>query len=46
MALELAVVPKYPSSGAPCWTEGIKLLLWAVRVLEGTTNGLKKKVRN
>lgn len=43
LALELAVVPKYPSRDAPCWTADTTLLLWAPRVQEVTSGWLKKK---
>lgn len=47
LALELAVVPRYPSRGPPCWTADARLLLWANRVLEVTSDWPKKqKVRN
>lgn len=38
LALELAVVPRYPSRDAPCWTADTALLLW---VLEVTSDWLK-----
>lgn len=34
-ALELAVVPRYPSRGAPCWTADVMLLVWAAVVMSG-----------